>query len=149
MDREGEEDSCRLSRAMLGYLILLFTIVPAIELALLIKVGQFIGVAYTMGVVIFTGVTGAYLAKMQGLITLRRIQDDVNQGQMPADKLFDGVLILCSGMLLLTPGFITDLIGFMGLIPWTRNVLKRWLKRKIEDMISQGKVITIKSYKSM
>lgn len=149
MGREGEENSHRLSRAMLGYLILLFTVVPAIELALLIKIGQFIGVAYTMGIVIFTGVTGAYLAKMQGLITLRRIQDDVNQGQMPADKLFDGVLILCSGILLLTPGFVTDLIGFMGLIPWTRNVFKRWLKRKIEGMIDQGRVITIKANGSM
>ena len=134
---------------MLGYLILLFTAVPLVELALLIKIGQYIGVGYTLGVVIFTGVTGAYLAKMQGLITLRRIQEDVNQGIMPADKLFDGVLILCSGILLLTPGFITDIIGFMGLIPLTRNLFKTWLKRKIEDMISQGRVITITSFKSM
>ncbi len=132
---------------MLGYLILLFTIVPITELALLIKIGQYIGVGYTVGVVIFTGVTGAYLAKMQGLITLRRIQEDVNQGLMPADKLFDGVLILCSGILLLTPGFITDIIGFMELVPFTRSWLKRWLKRKIEDMISQGRVITITSFK--
>ena len=128
---------------MLGYLILLFTLVPIVELALLIKVGQYIGVGYTLGIVIFTGVVGAYLAKMQGLFTLRRIQDDINQGRMPKDTLFDGVLILCSGILLLTPGFITDLIGFIGLIPFTRNLFKRWLKRKIEDMISHGKVITI------
>ena len=134
---------------MLGYLILLFTIVPITELALLIRIGQYIGLGYTVGIVILTGVTGAYLAKMQGLIILRRIQQDVNQGVMPADKLFDGVLILCSGILLLTPGFITDIIGFMGLVPWTRNLFKRWLKRKIEDMISQGRVITITSFKSM
>ena len=134
---------------MLGYLILLFSAVPLVELTLLIKIGQYIGVGYTLGVVIFTGVTGAYLAKMQGLITLRRIQEDVNQGIMPADKLFDGVLILCSGILLLTPGFITDIIGFMGLIPLTRNLFKTWLKRKIENMISQGRVITITSFKSM
>ena len=128
---------------MLGYLILLFTIVPITELALLIRIGQYIGLGYTVGIVIFTGVTGAYLAKMQGLIVLRRIQQDVNQGVMPADKLFDGVLILSSGILLLTPGFITDIIGFMGLIPLTRNLFRRWLKRKIEEMISQGRVITI------
>jgi len=134
---------------MLGYLILLFTIVPITELALLIRIGQYIGLGYTVGIVIFTGVTGAYLAKMQGLITLRRIQEDVNHGIMPADKLFDGVLILCSGILLLTPGFITDIIGFMGLVPWTRNLFKHWLKRKIEEMISQGRVITITSFKSM
>ena len=133
---------------MLGYLILLFTLVPLIELAILIKIGQYMGVAYTIGIVLLTGVVGAYLAKMQGLITLRRIQEDVNQGIMPADKMFDGVLILCSGILLLTPGLLTDIIGFMGLIPLTRNLLKRWIKAKVEDMISQGKVITITSFKS-
>jgi len=128
---------------MLGYLILLFTVVPLIELALLIKIGQHIGLGYAIGVVVITGVTGAYLAKMQGLITLRKIQEDINRGIMPADKLFDGVLILCSGILLLTPGLLTDIIGFIGLIPLTRNLLKQWLKSKIEDMINQGRVITI------
>ena len=133
---------------MLGYLILLFTLVPLIELAILIKIGQHMGVAYTIGIVLLTGVAGAYLAKMQGLITLRRIQEDINQGIMPADKLFDGVLILCSGILLLTPGLLTDIIGFMGLIPLTRNLLKRWIKAKVEDIINQGKVITVTSFKS-
>lgn len=134
---------------MLGYLILLFTLVPVVELTVLIKVGQYIGAALTVGIVIFTGVTGAYLAKMQGLITLQRIQDEVNQGIMPADRLFDGMIILCSGILLITPGFITDLIGLMGLIPWTRNWFKRWLKRKIEDMIHQGRVVTITSFRRL
>ncbi len=133
---------------MLGYLILLFTAVPIVELALLIKIGQFIGVGYTLGIVILTGITGAYLAKLQGLITLRRIQEDVNQGIMPADKLFDGVLILCSGILLLTPGLITDVIGFMGLIPFTRDLFKQWLKQKIKGMIAEGRVITLTSIKS-
>lgn len=133
---------------MLGYLILLFTVVPVVELALLIKVGQHIGVAYTLGIVIITGVTGAFLAKLQGLLTLRRIQDDINQGIMPADKLFDGFLILCSGILLLTPGFITDLMGFMGLIPFTRKLIKGWLGRKVKNMISEGRVVTFTSFKS-
>lgn len=128
---------------MLGYLILLFTIVPIVELALLIRVGHFIGVGYTIGIVLLTGVTGAYLAKLQGLITLRKIQNDINQGIMPADKVFDGVLILCSGILLLTPGFITDFVGFIGLIPFTRDLFKQWLKQKTEDIIAQGRVITI------
>jgi UPF0716 protein FxsA len=132
---------------MLGYLILLFTVVPLIELALLIKIGQYIGVSYTLGIVIVTGVTGAYLARLQGLLTLRKMQDEVNQGRMPAERLMDGVLILCSGILLLTPGFITDFIGFMGLIPFTRNLFKQWLKGKIEDMISKEKVITITTFK--
>ena len=130
---------------MLGYLILLFTIVPVVELALLIKIGQHIGVGYTLTIVILTGVVGAYLAKSQGFRTLRRIQEDINEGLMPADKIFDGVMILCGGILLLTPGFVTDLIGFMALVPFTRRLIKLWLKRKIKDTIAQGRVITITS----
>jgi len=126
---------------MLGYLILLFTLVPIVELALLIKIGQLLGVGYTLLIVIVTGVTGAYLAKLQGVIVLGKIQEDLNNGIMPADKLFDGILILCSGILLLTPGIITDLIGFMGLIPFSRDLFKHWLKQKTKDMISQGKTV--------
>ncbi len=133
---------------MFGYLILLFVLVPIIELALLIKIGQCIGVGYTLGIVIVTGVVGAYLAKLQGLLTLRSIQEEINQGRMPADRLFDGVLILCSGILLITPGIITDLVGLMGLIPFTRNLFKRWLKLKTKDMVGRGDVITITSFKS-
>jgi len=131
---------------LLGYLILLFTLVPVVELALLIKIGQHIGVGYTLTIVILTGVVGAYLARSQGFRTLRRIQEDINEGLMPADKIFDGVLILCGGILLLTPGFITDLIGLMTLVPLTRHLIKLWLKRKIKDMIVQGRVITITSF---
>ena len=134
---------------MLGYLILLFIGVPIVELAILIKIGQLLGIGYTLGLVILTGILGAYLARWQGFVTLRKIQEDVNDGRMPADRLLDGVLILCSGILLLTPGLITDLIGFIGLIPFSRNLVKRWLKRKIKDMLSQGRVITIQSFKSL
>ena len=133
---------------MFGYLILLFVLVPVVELALLIKIGQYIGVGYTIGIVIVTGVVGAYLAKLQGLITMRSIQEEVNQGRMPADRLFDGVIILCSAILLLTPGVITDIIGFMGLIPFTRNLFKKWLKLKTKDMVSRGEVITLTSFKT-
>lgn len=118
---------------MLGYLILLFTIVPLVELAILIKVGQFIGVINTIGLVILTGVLGAYLAHLEGFMTLRRIQDDLRHGIMPGDRLLDGVIILCSGLVLLTPGLITDFLGFLGLIPFTRNVFKSWLKQKLKQ----------------
>jgi UPF0716 protein FxsA len=130
---------------MLGYLILLFTIVPIIELAVLIKAGQYIGTFYTIALVILTGVVGALLAKLQGLLVLKDIEREVNRGVMPADKLFDGVIILCSGLLLLTPGFITDALGFVGLIPFSRSLLKQFLKRKIADTIQRGRVIHISS----
>ncbi len=131
---------------MLGYLILLFITVPTIELVLLIKIGQVIGLYYTVVIVIFTGVTGAYLAKIQGALILGKIRDDINLGRMPADRLIDGFLILVSGILLLTPGFLTDFAGFIGLIPVTRKVLREWMKGKIGDMIKKGKIIQIKPF---
>jgi len=133
---------------MLGYLMLLFIIVPVVELTLLIKVGGVIGAGNTIAIVILTGISGAYLAKMQGMITLKKIQDDLAAGRMPSDHLFDGFVILCSGLLLLTPGFITDCVGFMGLIPLTRLLFKKWLKMKLKDMMKDGKTITITSFKS-
>lgn len=133
---------------MLGYLILLFTLVPIAELTLLIKVGQRIGIGYTLGIVIFTGILGASLARFQGLVTIRRIQNEINLGKVPADHLFDGFLILCSGILLMTPGFITDIAGFAGLIPATRNILKHLLIRKIKHMIREGKIVRITPFNS-
>ncbi|MBU1062324.1 MAG: FxsA family protein [Candidatus Omnitrophica bacterium] len=134
---------------MLGYLILLFTLVPIVELALLIKVGHYIGLGNTLLIVILTGVGGAYLAKNQGISTLIKMQKDINEGIMPTDKLFDGLLILSGGILLLTPGLITDAMGFVGLIPFTRDLIKKWVKYKIKDMISQGKVVTIHSWRKI
>ncbi|MFC2149694.1 FxsA family protein [Candidatus Auribacterota bacterium] len=127
---------------MLGYLIVLFTVVPIIELAILIRVGQFLGLLPTLAIVIVTGVVGAYLARLQGMLTLQRIQQDMAEGKMPTDKLVDGMIILCSGILLLTPGLITDAVGFAGLIPVTRHMFKQFIKNKIKDMISKGNVKT-------
>jgi len=117
---------------MLGYLILLFVVVPLVELSILIKVGQYLGVLTTVSIVVLTGIVGAYLAHLEGFITLRRIQQDLNQGIMPGDRLLDGLIILISGIVLLTPGLITDFLGFLGLIPFTRNMFKNWLKQKIK-----------------
>ena len=134
---------------MLGYLILLFTLVPLVELMILLHVSQYIGVVTTIMVVVFTGIAGAYLARTQGFFILINIQKDINQGLMPGDKIFDGVIVLCSGILLLTPGFITDFLGFCGLIPFTRTLLKRWLQRKAQGMIQKGEVITINNFKQL
>ena len=128
---------------MLGYLVLSFILIPIIELAILIKVGQFIGVLNTVLIVIFTGLAGAFIARAQGLVTLMKIQKDINEGVMPTENLIDGLMILCGGILLLTPGLISDAIGLMILIPFTRFLIKKWLKRKIKDMIAHGRIITI------
>ena len=125
---------------MLLRLILLFTIVPVLELAILIKVGTYIGVGPTILVVILTGVLGAALAKIQGLGVLRKIQDNLNDGIIPASHLFDGLLIFIAAALLLTPGLLTDATGFFLLVPYSRNFLKRWLRRKADEMIHSSNI---------
>jgi UPF0716 protein FxsA len=132
---------------MLARLFFLFTVVPLLELIVLIKIGRVFGVFYTILIVVATGALGAMLARAQGFKVLRAIEREVNSGMLPADKMFDGLIILCSGLLLLTPGIITDLIGFMGLIPFTRSFLKNYLRQKASDAISQGRIITITSFR--
>ena len=126
---------------MFGYLVLLFTILPALELALLIQIGSNIGVGNTLFIIIFTGVLGAYLARLEGFLILRKIQDDLNRGILPNDQLRDGLMILVGGILLLTPGFITDTLGFALLIPWTRALIKKWAQKKLTAMIERGQIV--------
>ncbi len=126
---------------MLGYLILLFTILPALELILLIKVGAAIGAWQTVVLVILIGATGAWLARYQGFVTLMRIQESLNRGVMPNAELMDGMMILTGGVLLLTPGFITDIFGILLLVPISRALIKVLLRRKFQDMIARGTVV--------
>ena len=123
---------------MLGRLILLFTIVPLVELYILIKIGSHIGGSNTILLVIMTAVLGAWLARLQGLRTLRQMQLSLSQGQIPAEELIDGVLILAGGILLLTPGVLTDLFALVLLFPFTRTHFKRWLRRRFDRMVASG-----------
>ena len=127
---------------MFPYLLLLFTVLPALELVLLIKVGSFVGVGNTLLLIIFTGVLGASLARLQGFSVLRNIQESLNRGQMPTEEMSNGIMILVGGIVLLTPGFITDIFGFMLLIPWTRQLIKYWFRHKIQQMMSSGQIRT-------
>jgi len=117
-------------------LLILFVIIPVTELYILIEVGKRIGSLTTISIIIFTGILGAYLVKNQGFMILKKIQNDLNDGIMPGDSLIQGAIILTGGILLLTPGFVTDTVGFIFLIPVSRNVIKKyllkWLKGKIE-----------------
>ncbi len=121
-------------------LFLLFTIVPVLELAVLIKMGTIIGTTNTIALILLTGVSGAALAKSQGLSLITRIQDDLQGGRLPAEDLLNGGFVLVGGVLLLTPGFITDILGFILLIPFTRNLCKKWLRHKLEQKIASGGV---------
>ncbi len=112
-------------------LLLLFTVVPLVELTLLLKVAEVTGWQFTIGLVLVTGVVGAVLAKWQGLVALQRIQTDLSQGKPPAAALFDGLLILVAGVVLITPGILTDAVGFALLLPPVRMVIRRILMKRL------------------
>ena len=112
-------------------LLLLFTVVPLVELFLLVKLGTVIGIGATVLIVICTGVLGAWLARWQGLGVLRRLTEDMNEGRLPADALIDGLLILIAGAVLLTPGLITDALGFLLLVPQGRAVVRRTIAARL------------------
>jgi UPF0716 protein FxsA len=120
---------------MLLKLFLAFTLIPFAEIYLLIKVGAVIGAFNTVALVILTGFIGAYLARMQGMQTMLRVRTSLQQGNMPAEDLIDALLIFAAGIVLLTPGFLTDAGGLLLLFPVTRSHFKRFLKRKLDNWI--------------
>ena len=109
-------------------LLILFTVVPLIELALLIKLGNVIGLWPTIFIVIATGVLGAALARTQGTQIISAIRAEIAEGRPPTESLINGLLILVGGVVLLTPGLLTDLLGFSLLIPFTRNRFRKKLQ---------------------
>lgn len=125
---------------MLSRLLLLFIIVPAVELLLLIQMGQWIGTIPTVGIIILTGILGAYLTRQQGLQVLTRVQREVQSGQMPGEALLEGAMILVAGAVLMTPGVLTDALGFLLLIPTTRQLFRQVAWRQIQRMISRGQI---------
>jgi len=121
-------------------LLIIFVFVPVMELYILIETGRMIGIGATVGLIMLTGVAGAWLARSQGLEILRRIQQETANGQMPARTLIDGALILVGGLLLLTPGFFTDALGFSFLVPITRELWRKGLSAWLEKQVRQGSV---------
>jgi len=125
---------------MLFKLFLLFTIVPFVELALLIKIGSMIGVFETILIIVITGMAGALMVRSAGIECLFRIQKNMESGVIPTDDLFSGLLILVAGAFLLTPGLITDAAGFILLIPVTRELVKKFLKKYVKLKIEQSEL---------
>ena len=120
---------------MLLKLFLAFTLIPFLELYLLIEVGTVIGPLKTLALVLLTGFAGAYLARMQGLQTMLRVRSSLQQGIMPKEDLVDALLIFIAGIVLLTPGFITDAAGLLVLFPATRGPIKRFIKDRFNKWI--------------
>ena len=125
---------------MLLKLFLAFTIIPFIEIYLLIKIGSYLGAFNTVAIVILTAFLGALLARYQGFQTMLRVRDSLERGEMPAEELLDALLILLAGIVLLTPGFLTDLAGLMILIPKTRLMFKRWFRKKFNAWSNQKRI---------
>ena len=121
-----------MALACVGRLLLLFIAVPAVELMLLIEIGQRIGTLATIGLIMGTGIVGASLARQQGMSAFARLRTDLADGRSPAEPIVDGVLILVAGAVLITPGVLTDLFGFLLLVPACRRLLKRSLKRRFD-----------------
>jgi len=120
-------------------LILLFTLVPLLELALFMTLADTISLPVTLAIILITGVLGAYLSKTQGLLALRNFQQALGSGKLPHVEATDGILILIAGAVLLTPGFLTDAVGFTLLIPQARAVIRghvaAYLKRHIHTSV--------------
>lgn len=121
-------------------LLLLFTCVPALELYLLFQVGGQIGALNTILIIIITGVVGAALAKSQGLELLFKIQNELNAGKLPAGQLLQGFLVMGGGLLLLTPGFVTDALGFAMVLPGSRALLAMLIRKAFARQIHKGNV---------
>ncbi|WP_062104304.1 FxsA family protein [Bacillus niameyensis] len=122
------------------FFVLLFIIVPALEIGLFILAGNTIGAWPTVLLIIVTGFLGAYLARKQGIKALYQVQDQLLSGQPPGIALLDGVCILLGGILLLSPGFITDVTGLLLLLPITRKLVRPYLLKLIKKWINRKQI---------
>ena len=123
---------------MFRALFLLFIIVPIIEIALLIQLSEVIGGVATIALIIVTAILGAKLVKQQGVGAMREAQVQMAQGQMPAKQMFTGICVIIAGVLLLTPGIVTDVFGFLLLTPAVRNKMAATFASQAQVRLSQG-----------
>ena len=113
-------------------ILALFIIVPMVEIYTIIQVGHAIGALDTIALLVLVSIVGAWLTKHEGFVVLRRLRAQLEAGRTPTAELIDGVLVLGAGVLMMTPGFVTDAIGLLVLFPPTRAVLRAYLRRRFE-----------------
>ena len=122
----------------LPYLIALFIGLPLVELALLIELHDIMGLGRTILLVLLTGIVGAALVRRQCINILFKIQHEMAAGNLPAPQMFDGIMVLLAGALLITPGLITDTVGFVLLIPQARAAIRGRLRKLLEEKMRSG-----------
>ena len=141
---------------MFKLFLILFITIPLVEIAILIKIGSIIGAGYTIALVIGTAFLGVSLLRIQGISTLAKVQANISRGQLPATELIEGLILLISGALLLTPGFFTDTIGFLMLVPTLRQRLAEtffvnFMKNRInirQKQTRNGNIIEVEHWDS-
>lgn len=124
---------------MFGKLLILFVSIPLLEMLILIKMGETFGFWPTVLLVVVTGTLGAFLARLEGFRTIQSVQRELHAGQLPAEKLIDTVILFAAGLLLITPGVLTDIAGFLFLIPFTRGLFKKWLRKKFDQYVGSSR----------
>lgn len=122
------------------WLLLAFLIIPALEITVFIWVGGMIGPWWIFVLIILTGFAGVAIARQQGIETWNRLRTSIYDRRPPGDHLIDGICIIVGGVLLFTPGFVTDIIGFFLVLPITRRPFRHLIKLYILNQISKGKI---------
>ncbi|WP_110927201.1 FxsA family protein [Bacillus massiliglaciei] len=125
------------------YLLFLIIAVPALEISVLLWSGSLIGVGPTLLLILITAAAGAFLARKQGLSTLQKAREQIRYGGVPGNEILDGICILIGGAFLLLPGFVSDILGLILLLPPTRAMLKPVIIRRIMNRINKGKITVI------
>lgn len=123
------------------WLLLTLLILPALEIGVFIWIGGMIGPWWVVGLILLTGIIGVAVAKQQGVETWNRAQASMRYGQVPAEQIMDGICIFVGGVFLFAPGLITDIVGFILVLPWTRNPFKKTLRKLINRMVNKKKII--------
>ena len=123
---------------MFGFLLLLFAVVTLAEIWLIVQVNQVLGGWETFGLLILDSAIGAWLVKREGMSILAKIQRSLGEGELPTNSLIDGLLVLVAGALMLTPGFLTDGLGLLLLLPPTRAIVREILKKRFAGRVQVG-----------
>lgn len=123
------------------WLLVLFLVLPALEIGVFIWAGGMIGPWWVVGLILLTGILGVMITKQQGMETWQRGRQAINEGQPPTEYIINGICIFIGGVFLFTPGFITDIVGFMLVIPVTRDIFKHIIMNVVKRMIAKNKII--------